>query len=142
METLNEICLQGRLTRDGELSYTKTGTAMFKFDLAVTNSEKKGDKWEDHPVYLNGLVLWGKTAENMGNRMTKGVEATIKGKLDMETWTDSESGKARSKLTIKIDRIWTSNASKQQGDQPKTENLTARGVVDKFQADFEDDIPF
>ncbi|MDJ0535942.1 MAG: single-stranded DNA-binding protein [Xenococcaceae cyanobacterium MO_207.B15] len=49
--------------------------------------------------------MWGKTAEVAGNYVKKGSLIGVKGSLKIETWTDRNTGKLRSKPVIRVDRL-------------------------------------
>ena len=55
---LNKVILMGRLTRDPELRYTGSGTAVANFSLAVESGYGDSKKTD----FIN-CVAWSKTAE-------------------------------------------------------------------------------
>ncbi|MCM8816601.1 MAG: single-stranded DNA-binding protein, partial [Candidatus Omnitrophica bacterium] len=57
---LNKVFLIGRLTRDPELRYTPSGSAVASFRLAINReyTAKDGSK-KEQPCFIN-LVVWGK----------------------------------------------------------------------------------
>lgn len=62
---LNRAVLTGRLTRDVDLRYTQSGTAVGSFTLAVDRSftNQQGEREAD---FIN-CVIWRKSAENFAN---------------------------------------------------------------------------
>ena len=74
---INSVVLVGRVTRDAELRYTSSGTALCNFSIAVNRRAKKGDDWTDEPGFeavnaargphLSVLVkkVWRRTAADM-----------------------------------------------------------------------------
>jgi len=99
MASLNKVILIGNLTRDPELRYTPSGTALCKFGLAV--NEKYKDK--ESTVFVN-IVAWAKTAELSSEYLSKGRSVCIDGRLSFSSW-ESESGEKRSKLEVTADRV-------------------------------------
>ena len=83
MANLNKAFLIGRLTRDPELKYTKSGKSVCELGLAV--NYKYGDKEET--TFL-GVVLWEKAAENACQYLAKGREIFVEGRIKQETYTD------------------------------------------------------
>ena len=71
---LNKICIEGRLTRDPEGSFTKNGKAMCKMSIAVNSGY--GDN--EHVSFLD-VTIWGKTAENSCKYLRKGSHVNIDG---------------------------------------------------------------
>ncbi|MBP7095727.1 MAG: single-stranded DNA-binding protein [Spirochaetia bacterium] len=85
MADMSIAVLIGRLTRDAELKYTNSGTAICKFGLAVNVRQKKGDQWVDEPNYYN-VVVWGKDGERLNQYLTKGKLVAVEGNLRHDKW--------------------------------------------------------
>jgi len=86
---MNHIILIGRLTRDPELNYTKTGKAVCNFTLAVDRPFNK-DETDFIPI-----VTWGKTAENSANYLDKGRLVAVEGRLQIRSYDDKDGNKRR-----------------------------------------------
>ena len=56
MNDINSCILVGRLTRDGELTYTQNGKAVLKITLAVNRSIKQGEQWAEDTAFFD--VTW------------------------------------------------------------------------------------
>ena len=65
MASYNRVVLMGNLTRDVELRYTPSGTAVTDISLAVNERVKRNDQWSDE-VHFFDVTLWGRTAEIAG----------------------------------------------------------------------------
>ena len=75
MTTLNKVFLAGNLTRDPEVRYTPSGTAVAKLGLAVSDSytNKAGEKVES--TCFVDVDVWARQAETCGFRpQYSGVE--------------------------------------------------------------------
>jgi len=94
MTGYNKVILIGNLTRDPELKYTNSGTAIAEFGLAVNGSRK-----DDQTVFVD-VTAWEKTAENCAKYLTRGRPVLVEGRLVYEYWDDKQSGKKRSRLTV------------------------------------------
>ena len=58
MASFNRVILVGNLTRDPELRYIPSGTAVSDIGLAVNDRVKRGDQWEEHwQVFLRLLAV-------------------------------------------------------------------------------------
>ena len=101
MASLNEVFIMGNLTRDPELKYTTNGTALCHFGIAISSKykTKEGEKKED-VVFVNGITAWGRLAEICGEYLQKGSPVFIKGRLNVSSWEDKESGKKMSQMRI------------------------------------------
>lgn len=99
MANLNLVNLVGRAGADPEIKYFDSGSQLCKLPLAVNRPVK-----DSAPDWFN-LEIWGKTAEVAGNYVRKGSLIGIKGSLKIETWTDRNSGKERSRPVIRVERL-------------------------------------
>lgn len=99
MASLNKVLLMGNLTRDPELRYAKSGTAMASFGLAVNT--KSGEKEET--LFID-VTAFGRQAETTSEYLKKGSSALIEGRLSFEQW-ESQDGQKRSKHKVLADRI-------------------------------------
>lgn len=99
MASLNRVFLMGNLTRDPELRYTPSGTAVASFGLAVNRrySTKEGDRKEE--VDFFDIEVWEKQAEMCNEYLTKGRGVLVEGRLKQDRWED-ESGNKRTKYKI------------------------------------------
>lgn len=89
---MNSINLIGRLTKDPEISYTKNkGMAVARFSIAVDRVRKDsdGNKITDFiPV-----ICFGKSAEYVGNYITKGYLIGVQGELHIDLYDDKEGNR-------------------------------------------------
>lgn len=128
----NRTLLAGNLTRDPQLSYLPSQTAVCEFGLAVnrTWSSKEGEKKQD--TCFIDCRAFGKPAETLNKYVSKGDPIFIEGRLDFDQWTDND-GKKRSKHRVTVENFqFLSNS-----DQFKQNTDQADG-----QDAFDDDIPF
>lgn len=111
---INSIVLQGRLTKDPELKYTNSGTAVVSFGLAVTRNFKnqQGDYEADFPM----VQAWRKTAELIAEHFRKGDEILIQGRLQTRTY-DNQQGQKVYVTEIVADSFAFTSGRKQQNNQ-------------------------
>ncbi|HBA85054.1 MAG TPA: single-stranded DNA-binding protein [Verrucomicrobia bacterium] len=104
MTTLNKVFLAGNLTRDPEVRYTPSGTAVAKLGLAVSDSytNKAGEKVES--TCFVDVDVWARQAETCGEYLTKGSPVLVEGRLQLDQW-ESKEGEKRSKLKVHADRV-------------------------------------
>jgi len=86
---MNVAILVGRLTKDVELQYLPTGTAVATGALATNRQVKKGENWETAADFHN-FKLFGKKAEYLQNYSQKGSRVSIRGGLRTDKWTDQQ----------------------------------------------------
>ena len=99
--SLNKVQLIGNLTRDPELRYTPSGTAVCSFGLA-TNRSWKTDAGEKHDeAEFHNIVAWNKLAELCSQFLVKGRKVYLEGRLSTRTWT-GQDGASRNRTEIVI----------------------------------------
>ena len=98
--SINLVNLVGRAGADPEVRYFDSGSVLCTLSLAVDRRSRNDDK----PDWFN-LKMWDKTAEIAGNYVRKGSLIGIQGALEIETWTDRNTGTNRSTPVIKVNRL-------------------------------------
>lgn len=97
MASYNRVVLVGNLTRDVELRYTPSGTAVTDLSIAINDRVKRNEQWVDEVSYFD-VTLWGRTAEVAGEYLSKGAPVLIEGKLKQDRW--EQDGQKRSKVKV------------------------------------------
>jgi single-strand DNA-binding protein len=102
MASFNRVILVGNLTRDPELRYIPSGTAVSDIGLAVNDRVKRGDQWVDDVCFVD-VTMWGRTAEIANEYLSKGSPILVEGRLKLHTW--EKDGQKHSKLRVTCDRM-------------------------------------
>ena len=99
---MNKVFLIGRLTRDPELRYTGSNTAVATFSLAVNRnfSNQNGEREAD---FIN-IVVWRKQAENVKNFLTQGSQVAIDGRIQTRSY-DDQNGQKRYVTEVVADNV-------------------------------------
>lgn len=84
---INRAVLTGRLTRDPELRYTTSGTAVVSFTLAV-DRQFRNQNGERDADFIN-CVIWRKAAENFSNFTHKGSRVGVDGRIQTRNYEDN-----------------------------------------------------
>src|SRR6476646_7288720 len=95
MASFNRVILVGNLTRDPELRYIPSGTAVY-------DRVKRGDQWVDEVTFVD-ITLWGRTAEIANEYLSKGSPVLIEGRLKLDRW--EKDGQKHSKLKVTADKL-------------------------------------
>jgi len=103
MANFNKVLLMGNLTRDPELRYTPSGTAVASFGLAVNRKWTGQNGEEREEVLFVDVSAFGRQAEVISEYMSKGRGIFIEGRLKLDQWQDKETQAKRSKLTVVAD---------------------------------------
>lgn len=99
---INQITIVGRLTKDAEMRYTSSGTALCTFSIACNEDVKQSSgQWEEKAHFFD-CTLWGKSAESLNQYLVKGKQVAIVGRLKQDRWEDRDSGQNRSKVSINV----------------------------------------
>jgi single-strand DNA-binding protein len=103
MASFNRVILLGNITRDFEVKYLQSGTAVTEIGLAVNDKYKnQSGEWVEEVTFVD-VTLWGRTAEIAGEYLSKGSPVLIEGRLKLHQW--EKDGQKQSKLRVTCDRL-------------------------------------
>ncbi len=126
-EQQNTVLLTGRLTRDPELKYTASGTAMCRFGLAVNRRYKdKSGEFKDDTTFVN-CVIWREAAEQLGKAVKKGSPVHVEGRLRSYDYQDKEGNK-RSGIEVEARRVQILEKASPAGPSGGGEPVTSAGA--------------
>lgn len=147
---MNKIILLGRLTRDPEIRYTQTGACVAQFTVAVDRPFKNqvGEKETD----FIPCVVWGKTAEVVGNYVHKGQRLLVEGRLQIRSY-DAKDGSKRWVTEVIVNHGEFIERKEQQPAAPQSGGYNTGGAtgaaqqgggMEAFgqQVPFDEEIPF
>lgn len=147
MADINRVVLLGRLTRDAELKYTSSGTAVARLGLAVNRRRKSGDQWIEEANFFD-VVLWGRQAEALNQYLVKGKQICVDGELRQNRW--EQDGQPRSRVEVHVNNLQLlgGGGSGSSGGRPSGPQQRDGDRFPDYDSDssgsseFEDDIPF
>jgi single-strand DNA-binding protein len=144
--SLNRVMLIGRLTRDPELRFTPSGTAVCNLALATNRYGQDASGERREFTDYHDIVVW-----NQGNRKLAELcgQYLQKGRLQTRSWDDKDTGAKRYKTEVNANDVQFLDsrqdgagapageaAGQPAGAAAATPALGAGGDVDP------DDIPF
>lgn len=134
MGSVNKVILVGNLGKDAELKYTSGGSAVSTLNMATTEkwNDKSGQKQEK--TEWHRIVLWGKTAENLSQYLTKGKQLYVEGRLQTRSWDDKDGNK-RYTTEVRADNVVLLGGGGSGGSSRSRSDDTGDPLSD-------DDIPF
>jgi single-strand DNA-binding protein len=102
--SLNKVLLIGNLTRDPQLRYIPSGTAVADLGMALNNrwTGKDGQKHEE--TTFVDVTLWARSAELASEYLHKGDPVFIEGRLQLDQWQDKD-GQNRQRLRVVGERM-------------------------------------
>jgi len=134
MSDLNEVIVSGRVTRDAELRYTPSGTAVTDVTLASNRVWSKDSEKQEETTFVD-VTIWGRQAETLSQYLLKGRHLMVVGRLKLNKWENSEGDK-RSKMTVVADKVnLTPGGGNKGGSSAKQETALAATTT-------EEDTPF
>lgn len=140
---MNRAVLVGRLTKDPDLRYTSSGTAVASFLLAV-NRPFKNQSGEQEADFIN-CIVWRKPAETLANYTHKGSLIGVDGRIQTRNY-ENKDGNRVYVTEIVIDNFdFLEPKSKSQGNSgSKQQNNSADPFASgSNQVDISDsDLPF
>jgi len=104
MATLNKVFLIGNLTRDPELRYIPSGSAVVTFTVAVNRVYKTQTGEKKEQTSFIRVVVWGRRAEVCGEYLSKGSPVFIEGRLQSRDW-ETQDGQKRNTVEVIADNV-------------------------------------
>lgn len=104
MANLNKVLLIGNLTRDPELRYLQSGTAVCDFGVAVNRTFRTQGGEQKEEVLFVDISAFGKQAETISEYLQKGRSIFVEGRLKLDQWT-GQDGQKRSRMSVVLERF-------------------------------------
>ncbi len=100
----NKIILAGNLTRDVEVRYTQSGSAIGNTAIATSRKFKSATGEQKEEVLFVDLTFFGRTAEIANQYLRKGSKVLVDGRLKLDQWT-AQDGSKRSKHSVTVENL-------------------------------------
>ncbi|GED16711.1 single-stranded DNA-binding protein [Aneurinibacillus migulanus] len=112
---LNRAVLLGRLTKDPEMRYTPSGTAVTTFTLAIDRrmTNQQGERETD----FLPIVVWSKLAELCAQYLKKGQQAAVEGRIQVRNYENKE-GRRVYVTEIVAENVQFLSGGQGQGGEP------------------------
>jgi|SRR5215203_2511289 len=105
MASFNKVLLMGNLTRDPQLKYLPSQTAVVEFGIACNRKFRTANGEDKEEVTFVDITSFGKQAEVINQYFQKGKPIFIEGRLKFDSWEDKQGGGKRSKLTVVVENF-------------------------------------
>jgi len=143
----NKIVLAGNLTRDIQIKYTQSGSAVGSTGIATSRKFKSSTGEQKEETLFVDLTFFGRTAEIANQYLKKGSKVLVDGRLKLDQWT-TDDGNKRSKHTVTVENLQMLG-NKEDNQQSTQQNHTQQPQTEQSsQYDFplvdvnDDEIPF
>ncbi len=100
----NKVIMVGNLTRDIELRYLPSGSAIAKSALATSYKYKSSTGEQKDEVCFLDFNIFGRSAEVANQYLKKGSKVLLEGRLVFEQWT-AQDGSTRSRHSLRVDTM-------------------------------------
>jgi len=148
--SLNQVNLQGRITKELEPKYLGNGTAVLNFTIAVDRNFKNRDG-ERETDFINASAF-GKRAETIAQYFNKGEGIIVSGNIQTRTYEDND-GKTVFVTDVQVDSfdfpLQNRNQKQNNNQRPKKQQPKKQQPQqnDPFESngeviDISDDLPF
>ncbi|MBP7742016.1 MAG: single-stranded DNA-binding protein [Aliarcobacter sp.] len=123
----NKVIMLGNLTRDIELRYLPSGSAIAKSAIATSYKYKTSTGEQKDEVCFLDFNIFGRSAEVANQYLKKGSKVLLEGRLVFEQWT-AQDGSSRSRHSLRVDTMkmldskgdsMNNNAGDNQGYNPQ-----------------------
>lgn len=111
---INRVLIAGNLTRDPQVRFLANEQAVANFGIAVNRRFKGADGQMKEEVTFVDVEAWGRTAELVGQYLTKGRACFVEGRLKLDNWEDKD-GQKRSKLKVVAENVQFLDSSRREG---------------------------
>ena len=137
---MNKVILMGRLTRDPEVRYTQSNTAVASFSIAVNRRFVR--QGEERKADFINIVAWNQTAEFVSKYFKKGQQVGVIGRIQTRNYDDAD-GKKVYVTEVVAEEVYFAD-SRRDGDAAAMFSDNAGDAVDdsEFQVTSGDDLPF
>jgi len=138
----NKVILAGNLTRDPQMSYMPSQTAVTDFGMAINRKWKSKDGQQSEETCFVDCVAFGRTAEVINEHLTKGRSVLVEGRLKFESWEDKNSGQKRSKLKVVVENFQFLGGRDGAAQQAAPQQTRATEAAATPPVDGGEDVPF
>jgi single-strand DNA-binding protein len=100
----NKVVVVGNLTRDIELRYLPSGTAIAKSAIATSHKYKTATGEQKDEVCFLDFNMFGRSAEVANQYLKKGSKVLLDGRLVFEQWV-AQDGSKRSRHSLRVNEM-------------------------------------
>ena len=116
MNNLNQILIEGNLTRDPEFKTTPKGTPLCTFSIASNRYLPKGNGEFEQDTSFFDVTAWAQLAESCRDQLKKGRGVRVIGRLKQDRW--DQDGQTRSRVSIVAEHVVFKPISQKKEQQP------------------------
>lgn len=96
--------IYGNITRDPELRALPSGQNVCSFSVATNRTYKDRDGKKQEQVDFHNCVVFGRTADSVGQYMRKGSAIFVEGRMQTRSW-EGKDGEKKYRTEIVADHV-------------------------------------
>ncbi len=137
---MNTSVFAGRVGQDAELNYTKSGTPVASFSMAIDNGKDK-DGQKRAATWIKA-VLWEKRAESLAPYIKKGIVVIVNGPVSTEAWISKQDGSAQAKIVCTVREFDFGGSKSEDGGEQHSAPASKPAQTSGPSPITDEDIPF
>ena len=122
---LNQFFIIGRLTRDVEIKYSQSGVPVGRLSIANNQKVKRNGQWQDVSNFFD-IAIFGKSANNLAQYLTKGKQIAVSGAMKQDRWTDT-NGNNHTKISLIASQLQLLGGANGTQNQNQNRNSYSQG---------------
>ena len=99
----NKVVLVGNLTRDIELRYAQSGSAIANTAIATSRKFTQNGERKEEVCFID-ITFFGRSAEVANQYLRRGSKILVEGRLNFDQWV-SQDGSKRSKHSVIVETM-------------------------------------
>jgi single-strand DNA-binding protein len=135
--SLNLVVLIGRVGRDPEVRFTRSGDRVVSLSLATSERWMK-DGQKSERTEWHRVEIWGATADFVTNYVAKGALVSVEGSLRTDEYT-TDKGEKRKATKIRAKRVELLAGGKPKDETP---DVPTPRPSEGFAVDDDESLPF
>ena len=126
----NKVIMVGNLTRDIELRYLPSGSAIAKSAVATSYKYKSSTGEQKDEVCFLDFNIFGRSAEVANQYLKKGSKVLLEGRLVFEQWT-AQDGSTRSRHSLRVDAMKMLDSKGDSGMAGENQGYNPQGTYNQ-----------
>lgn len=136
---MNKIILIGNLTRDPELSETRSNVPYCNFSIAVSRSFTNADGERETDFF--DCIAWRGAAETIANYFSKGNKIGVSGRVEVGSYEDDYGTKRKTFKVVVEDFDFLTPKARDNNESEKPPKRGKKPPLKEVDDD-DDDLPF
>jgi len=112
----NKVVLVGNLTRDIELRYASSGSAIANTAIATSRKFTQNGERKEEVCFID-ITFFGRSAEVANQFLRRGSKILVEGRLKFDQWV-AQDGSKRSKHTVIVETMQMLDSKSDETRQP------------------------